>query len=188
MIHRVIIDVDAAKLTRLQMPPDPHRSTVCDDISCDGGWDDVYWSLDGTKLAFISTTRDHKKVNLRVADAASGAVRDVYEETSPTQFESTPMGSGGNWRYLAASNEFIWYSESDGWGHLYLYDMTTGKPKNRITTGEFAVWKVNNVDEKNRVIYFEAGGREKDQNPYYRHFYRVGFDGKNLKLLTPGGR
>ena len=185
MIHRVIIDVDAAKLTRLQMPPDPHRSTVCDDISCDGGWDDVYWSPDGTKLAFVSTTRDHKKVNLRVADAASGAVRDVYEETSPTQFESTPMGSGGNWRYLAASNEFIWYSESDGWGHLYLYDMTTGKLKNRITTGEFAVWKVNNVDEKNRVIYFEAGGREKDQNPYYRHFYRVGFDGKNLKLLTP---
>lgn len=185
MIHRVVIDVDAAKVTRLQMPPDPHRSTVCDDISCDGGWDDVYWSPDGTKLAFVSTTRDHKKVNLRVADAATGAVRDVYEETAATQFESTPMGNDGNWRYLPASNEFIWYSESDGWGQLYLYDITTGKLKNRITTGEFAVWKINKVDEKNRVIYFEAGGREKGRNPYFRHFYRVDFDGKNLKLLTP---
>ncbi|HSU24669.1 MAG TPA: prolyl oligopeptidase family serine peptidase, partial [Pyrinomonadaceae bacterium] len=185
MIHRVIIDVDAAKVTRLQMPPDPHRSTVCDDISCDGGFTDVYWSPDATKLAFVSTTRDHKKVNLRVADAATGAVRDVYEETSPTQFESTPMGSGGNWRYLPASNEFIWYSERDGWGHLYLYDITTGKLKNQITNGDFPVWNVDRVDEKNRIVYFEAGGREKGENPYYRHFYSVGFDGKTIKLLTP---
>src|SRR5439155_9922433 len=158
-IQRVIIDVDAAKVTRLQMAPDPHRSTQCDDISCAGSWDDVYWSPDASKLAFVSTSRDHKKENLRVADAASGAVRDVYEEVSPTQFES---GQGAvNWRYLPATNEFIWFTESDGWGHLYLYDLTTGKLKNRITSGEFAVWRIENVDEKNRVIYFNAGGREK---------------------------
>jgi dipeptidyl-peptidase-4 len=185
MIHRVIIDVDSAKVTPLQIAPDPHRSTVCDDISCDGGWNDVYWGPDAKTLAFVSTTRDHKKATLRVADAATGAVRDVYEETSPTQFESTPMGGGGNWRYLPASNEFIWYSESDGWGHLYLYDLSTGKLKNKITTGDFAVWDVSDVDEKNRVIYFEAGGREKGHDPYFSHSYRVRFDGKDLTLLTP---
>lgn len=185
MIRRVIIDVDSPKVLSLQMAPDAHRSTVCDDISCDGGWTDVFWGDDSKSLAFVSTTRDHKKANLRVADAANGAVRDVYEETSPTQFESTPMGSGGNWRYLSASNEIIWYSESDGWGHLYLYDAKTGKLKNRITTGEFAVWNVANVDEKDRVIYFEAGGREKGNDPYFGHVYSVGFDGKNLKNLTP---
>src|SRR5204862_4490717 len=72
MIERVIIDVDAAKVTRLQMPADPHRSTLCDDISCDndGGWDDVYWADDARTLAFVSTSRDHKKANLRVADAS----------------------------------------------------------------------------------------------------------------------
>lgn len=186
MIHRVIIDVDSAKVTRLQMQPDPHRSTVCDDISCDGGgaWSDTQWSADSKSLAFLSTTRDHKKANLRIADAATGAVREVYEEVSPTQFESTPMGSGGNWRYLSASNEFIWYSESDGWGHLYLYD-ENGKLKNKITTGDFAVWNVSAVDEKNRAIYFEAGGREQGHDPYFSHSYSVGFDGKNLTLLTP---
>ena len=185
MIHRVIIDVDKAKVTRLQMPPDPHRSTVCDDIACDGSWTDVQWGADSNTLGFVSTTRDHKKANLRVADAATGSVRDVYEETSPTQFESTPMGTGGNWRYLSATNEFIWYSESDGWGHLYLYNLVTGKLKNKITTGEFAVWNVSDVDERNRVIYFEAGGREKGHDPYFSHSYSVGFDGKNLTLLTP---
>ncbi|MFM9905121.1 MAG: DPP IV N-terminal domain-containing protein [Pyrinomonadaceae bacterium] len=182
-IRRVIIEVDTPKVVSLKMAADPHRSTQCDDISCDGGWDDVYWSADTKTLAFVSTSRDHKKENLRVADAATGVVRDVYEEISPTQFES---GQGTtSWRYLPASNEFIWFSESDGWGHLYLYDVTTGKLKNRITSGEYAVWNISNVDEANRVIYFTAGGREKGNDPYFGHTYSVGFDGKNLKLLTP---
>jgi len=185
MIERVIIDVDAAKVTRLQMPADPHRSTLCDDISCDGSWDDVYWAADSMSLAFVSTSRDHKKENLRVADAATGAVRDVYEEVSPTQFESSPMGGGGaNWRYLAATNEFIWYTERDGWGHLYLYDLATGKLKNQITAGEFPVWHIEHVDEKNRTIFFTGGPMDKSRNPYFRHFYRVGFDGAGLALLT----
>jgi dipeptidyl-peptidase 4 len=185
MIQRVIIDVDNPKVIRLQLPPDPHRSTQCDDVSCvfNGPWDDVYWSQDAKTLAFVSTSRDHKKENLRVADAATGSVREVYEEVSPTQFES---GKGTvNWRYLPATNEFIWFTERDGWGHLYLYDLATGKLKNQITSGDWAVWRVLKVDDKNRVMYFEAGGREKGNDPYFGHFYRVGFDGKNLTLLTP---
>jgi dipeptidyl aminopeptidase/acylaminoacyl peptidase len=182
-IQRVIIDVDNPRVVRLKMDPDQHRSTQCDDVSCDGGWDDVYWSPDGTKLAFVSTSRDHKKENLRVADTATGNIRDVYEETSATQFES---GQGSvNWRYLPGSNEFIWFTERDGWGHLYLYDLTTGKLKNKITTGDFAVWRVLKVDEKSRVVYFLAGGREKGADPYFGQFYSIGFDGKNLRLLTP---
>ena len=48
MIERVVIDVDRKKVVRLKMPPDQHRSTICDDVSCgrDGGWDDVQWSAD----------------------------------------------------------------------------------------------------------------------------------------------
>jgi len=89
-----------------------------------------------------------------------------------------------NWHYLPASNEVIWFSERDGWAHLYLYDLATGKLKNQITSGEFAVTEVLKVDEKNRMIYFRADGREKS-NPYFSHLYRIGFDGKKLALLTP---
>jgi hypothetical protein len=78
----------------------------------------------------------------------------------------------------------IWCSERDGWSHLYLYDLATGKMKNQITSGEWAVTQVLRVDEKNRMIYFLADGREKG-NPYFSHLYRIGFDGKNLALLTP---
>ncbi len=52
------------------MSPDDHRSTLCDDISCGGGWEDVEWSADSKTLAFVSTPRDHKKANLRIADEA----------------------------------------------------------------------------------------------------------------------
>jgi dipeptidyl aminopeptidase/acylaminoacyl peptidase len=86
---------------------------------------------------------------------------------------------------LPASNEFIWWSQRDNWVHLYLYDLTTGALKNRITTGEGNVSEVVRVDEKARVIYFTANGREQGRDPYFQHFYRVGFDGRGLRLLTP---
>jgi dipeptidyl aminopeptidase/acylaminoacyl peptidase len=133
-------------------------------------------------LAFVSTSRDHKNEKLRMADVSTGAVREVYEESTNTQFES---GQGAtNWRYLPATNEFIWFTERDGWGHLYLYGLD-GKLKNQITKGDFAVWTVEKVDDTDRVIYFMAGGREPGRDPYFGHLYRVNFDGSGLQLLTP---
>jgi len=183
-IQRVIIEVDPPRVIRLKLPPDQHRSTLCDDVQCRGGeWADVEWTPDAKRLAFVSTSRDHKHAQLRIADAATGEIRDVLEETAATQFES---GQGRvNWRYLPASNEIIWYSERDNWGQLYLYDATTGKLKNQITTGDGPVTQLLKVDEKNRLLYFLADGKEKGRDPYFAHFYRIGFDGKNLTLLTP---
>jgi len=183
-IQRVIINLDGPKVIRPQMPPDQHRTTLCDDVECRGSdWDDVEWSPDATHLAFVSTSRDHKHEQLRVADAATGAVRDVFEETVATQYES---GWGRvNWHYLPGSNEVIWFSERDNWGHLYLYDLSSGHLKNQITSGDWVVTQLLHVDEKNRVLYFLADGREKSENPYFAHLYRIGFDGKNLSLLTP---
>lgn len=183
MIERVIIEVDKPKVIRLTMDPDQHRSTLCDDISCTGSFDDNEWSADGKTLAFVSSSRDHKIAEFKIADAATGKIRDVYTETVDTQYES---GQGTiNWKYLPESNEFIWYSERDDWGHLYLYDLSTGKLKNQITKGNFVVTQVVKVDRKKRVIYFNANGREAGRDPYFSHFYSVNFDGSGLKLLTP---
>jgi hypothetical protein len=178
MIERVLVDVDAAKVIRLKMPPDEHRGSLCDDLKCRGReWEDVQWSPDGRTLAFVSTSRDHKREDLRVADAATGAVRDVLHETVSTFFES---GNGRvNWRYLPGSNEVIWFSERDNWGHLYLYDLQTGKLKNQITSGEGNVTQLLRVDEQNRLLYFQAVGREKGRDPYFTHCYRIAFDGSS---------
>ena len=181
-IQRVIINVDTPKVIVLQVPPDPHRATLSDDISSSGTFDDVDWNEDASQLAFVSTSRDHKQEKFRIADAASGAVREIFEETVPTQYESGR--SAIDWRYLNKSNEIIWYSERDNWGHLYLYDALTGKLKNQITRGEWVVSRLLKVDEKKRLIYFLAVGRE-GGNPYFNHLYKVGLDGQHLTLLTP---
>ncbi len=182
-IYRVIIDVTNSSLVKLKTAADDHRSTLCDDISCGGSFDDNEWSADGTKLAFVSTPRDHKKATLRIADAITGDVRDILEETVATQYESG--WSDVNWRYLSATNEIIWFSERDNWGHLFLYDAATGKLKNQITKGNFVVTNVIKVDEKKRLIYFEGRGKEAGRNPYFKHYYCVDFAGKAIKLLTP---
>ncbi|HEY0929595.1 MAG TPA: DPP IV N-terminal domain-containing protein [Gemmatimonas sp.] len=184
MIHRVVIDLSAApKVVRFRMGPDEHRSSVCDHIACGGKLADVEWYPDGSKVAFLSNSRDHKIATLRVADAASGEVRDVLREEVATQFES---GDGDqNWRVLPASNEVIWFSERDDWGQLYLYDLNTGTLKNKITTGDGGVLGIERIDAKARTIWFTASGKEKGRDPYFRHLYRIGMDGKGLTLLTP---
>ncbi|RPD47702.1 S9 family peptidase [Hymenobacter sediminis] len=181
-IERVVIEVDNPKVVRFQVAPDPHRGTLSDDISSSGTFDDVDWGPDTQELAFVSTSRDHKEEKFRIADATTGAVREVFTETVATQYES---GQGAiNWRYLPKSKEIIWYSERDNWGHLYLYDAGTGKVKRQITKGNWVVTKLLRVDEQKRELYFLADGRGPG-NPYFTHLYRIGLDGKNLKLLTP---
>ncbi len=181
-IQRVIINVDTPKVIVLQIPADPHRATLSDNISSSGTFDDVNWNGNATKLAFVSTSRDHKNEKFRIADAATGAVREVFEETVPTQYES---GWGSiNWKYLDKSNEIIWFSERDNWGHLYLYDAATGKVKNQITKGNFVVTRMINVDEKARMIYFIADGLEAE-NPYFSQLCKIGFDGNHFAVLTP---
>jgi dipeptidyl-peptidase-4 len=184
MIHRVIVNVDEKKVVRFKIDPDQHRSTLCDNLACRGGaWDDVQWNPDSSNVAFVSTSRDHRKEQLRIADASTGAVHEVLEETVPTFFES---GNGRiNWRYLPVSNEIIWFSERDNWGQLYLYDLQSGKLKNQITSGEGNVTQLLRVDEKQRLLIFQGVGREKGRDPYFTHLYRIGMDGKNATLLTP---
>ena len=184
MIQRVVIDVDTPRVVRFQMPPDPHRSTLCDHVICRGTeWADVQWYPDGSHIAFVSTSRDHKHEVFRVADVANGTVRDVFREDVATQYES---GNGMvNWRALPASNEVMWFSERDDWGQLYLYDLTTGQLKSRITSGEGNVAQLRRVDEKSRTLWFVGNAKERGRDPYFRHFYKIGMDGRGLTLLTP---
>src|SRR5262245_51952845 len=185
MIHRVVIDVETGRIVRFKMGADQHRSTLCDDLACRGEWRALQRTPDGSPVAFVSTSRDHRHEQLRVADAATGNIREVMEEKAETFFES---GNGRvNWRYLPASREILWFSERDNWGHLYLHDLQTGREKRQITSGEGNVTQLLRVDEANRMLYFVGVGVEKGRDPYFRHLYRISMDGGSPKLLTPAG-
>lgn len=182
MIERVIINVEQPKVIDLNIPADFHRATLGDDIMEGSVLADAQWKDDGSEFAFVSSSRDHKNAKFRIANAATGEVKDVFEETVSTQFESGQKSI--SWRYLPSSNEVIWYSERDNWGHLYLYDSKNGQLKNQITKGDYVVSEILKIDKKNRRIYFLAAGLDK-KNPYFQHFYSIDYDGKNFKDLTP---
>ena len=184
MIQPVVIDVETGKMVRLKIAPLEHRSMECDDISCDGDgrWTDAVFSADDAHLAFVATSRDHKDEDVKVADTMTGDVRQVYHEHVDSYYG---WQSRADWKYLPASDEFLWVSERSNWAQIYLYDLKTGKLKGAVTHGDGPVSDIVRVDEKNRVIYFTALGKEKGEDPYFENYYRVGFDGSNQQRLTP---
>ena len=183
-IERVIIHLgNKPKTVRLKMEKDFQRGTTTDHIADrNNELLDAQWNKEGSKFAFVSSSRDHKIAHLQIADAQTGIVTSIHKEKVATFYESGVNNE--NWKVLFDSNEFIWYSEKTNWGHIYLYDLETKKLKNQITSGAFIVKQIKHIDAKNRLIYFSAGGKEKG-NPYHNYDYKINFDGTNLTNLTP---
>jgi dipeptidyl aminopeptidase/acylaminoacyl peptidase len=176
MISRVVIDVDTGKVTRLLMGPDFHRAMSEDNI--DMG--EYLWSPDGTRLGFVSTDRFHKNSIAKLADTTNGEVRTLFTETEQTHVQTRVQ-----WQILWDTNEVLWYSQRDGTAQMYLYDLKSGQLKNPITSGAGPITRIARLDRATRTMWFEAAGKEKGQDPYFTHFYRVGLDGKNFVSLTP---
>jgi len=176
MITRVIIDVDTGKLTKLLMGPDFHRAMSEDNL--DMG--EYLWSPDGTRLGFVSTDRFHKWSTAKLADTTTGEVRTLFTETEKTHVQTRVQ-----WQILWDSNEVLWYSQRDGTAQMFLYDLRTGQLKNQITSGVGPITRIARLDRATRTMWYDAVGKEKGQDPYYTHLYRIGLDGKNNVSLTP---
>lgn len=131
------------------------------------------------KLYFTATNRDFRAIDVCAADTSSGASKTLIEERSNVWLSFKPL------RLTENGRELVWWSEREGWGHYYLFD-GTGKLKKQITSGEFVTDQIVSLDEKSRTLYFTANGRERGEDPYYTHLYRINLDGSGLQLLSPG--
>jgi dipeptidyl-peptidase 4 len=146
----------------------------------------VWWSKAGDAVWYLGMKRGGLEARLTRVDLATGKTRNAITETSDTFLATNANAfNGANVHVLSSGGEAIWYSERDGWGHLYLYDTMTGRVKRRLTRGNWVATDLVRVDEATRTVYFAAAGREAGRNPYYRHLYRVGLDGGAPQLLTP---
>jgi dipeptidyl-peptidase 4 len=144
----------------------------------DEPWRSLWLSESPDKVYYQRASRDLKRIDVVVADAVTGESTTLIEERLNTYLETQRLELLGN-------GDFIWWSERDGWGHLYRFG-PDGKLKNRLTKGPWSVRRVLGIDEKSGVVYFLANGREDGEDPYYSHVYRVNLDGTNLRLLDPG--
>jgi dipeptidyl aminopeptidase/acylaminoacyl peptidase len=135
-------------------------------------------SDDADRVYFWRRSRDQHQVDVCVADATTGDVTVLIEERLNTYVEHQGIE-------LLASGDVLWWSERDGWGHVYRYG-PDGTLKHRLTEGPWRVEGVLGVDETRGLVYFGGNGRVPGEDPYYMHVYRVGLDGAGLTLLTPG--
>jgi dipeptidyl-peptidase 4 len=134
----------------------------------------------------IRFDRYFKRVELVRLDFRTAMARVILTEEAPsTYLDLHPIITvTPNVRTLERSGEVIWFSELDGWGHLYLYDLATGVLKNRITQGEWLVRDIVHVDEVTRRVFFLAGGLDQQADPGRRVLCVASLDGSGFKVLS----
>ena len=137
------------------------------------------WQGDNNRLFVTRYSRDLHRIDVCTYTVGEDSIVPIVKERMNTYQETRPI------HVLNGGKEFIQWSERDGWAHLYLYD-DKGNLKNRITEGPWHVEQVLKIDEATRTVYFMANGKEKDENPYYEHLYKVNVNGSGLKRLTTG--
>jgi dipeptidyl aminopeptidase/acylaminoacyl peptidase len=148
----------------------------------------LHWSRDGRRVAWAQEDRGHQRFRLFDVDVQTGEVRTPLDEKSETFIWTAHTENLRlelvNW--LDKTDEIIYVSERDGWRHLYLIDAANGGACSQITKGEWVLRGIDRIDEDTRQIWFNAGGKNTDQDPYFLHYYRVNFDGSGLVALTEG--
>ena len=137
------------------------------------------WMGDNGNFYFTRQSRDQKRVDICHVNIASGECKVILHEELNTYVETRGV------EFFNNDSEFVFWSERDGWAHLYLYS-ADGTLKNQITRGEYHVDQILGVDPAKRVVYFTACGKEDGINPYYMYAYSANLDGSNVKLLNKG--
>jgi dienelactone hydrolase len=163
---------------------------ACDDDLLAGllttGTDALTWGTGEECVYLFSHAPGQRSAALWRIEVATGERRVVLSESDNPIYEpNTFLYSLPLVRVLPRSNEVIWFSQRDGWGHLYRYDLETGACLNPITAGNLVVRDLLRVDEDRREVLFLAGCGEGGGNPYWRKLYRASLDGGDQVLLTP---
>ena len=171
-----VLDRESRSNVRVALDPAPAQAS----------WNlssrDSVWNANSTRAYLTTMSRGSKVAAVLEVNAATGAVRRLAADSARTFVESgNPVDPTPT--YVTEDGETIFWSERDGWGHLYRND-STGKLKNRITEGPWQVGTIVAVDEKAKRVWFTARGRENDAFLYYAQLYAVNFDGSGLQRLT----
>lgn len=147
----------------------------------------VWWSSDSRNAYFVDITRGQKQARVVEFNTQTGATRVLFKEISETFIDlNLDFENPASLIPLPRTNELIWFSERSGWAQLYLYDLSTGVLKNRITHGDWVVREVLHFDPEKREVFIQIAGRVEDRNPYYRELCRVNVDTSEMVILATG--
>lgn len=165
------VKINAFKDQDLIMQPDV-RTT-------DDQFDEFYgsrWLGDDNGFYLTRMSRDLKRMDICYVGVDSDSTRTVISERMNTYVESRQT------RLLDVGRKLIHWSERNGWANLYLYN-ADGTLIRNLTEGAYHVDDVLAVNEKEGYVLFRACGKEKGENPYQMHVYRVSLQGGEPKML-----
>ena len=147
----------------------------------------AWWSSDSKYAYFVDIERGDKKVRVIEFNVNTGSTRMVFEETSSTHVRLSYSRDNCALLFpIPGSDELIWYSDRDGWAHLYLYDLKSGQLKNAVTSGDWVVRELLYFDENRREIWIQTCGRVARRDPYYLDVCRVNIDTGELISIASG--
>lgn len=165
------VKINAFKDQDLIMQPDV-RTT-------DDQFDEFYssrWLGDDNGFYLTRMSRDLKRMDICYVGVDSDSTRTIISERMNTYVESRQT------RLLDSGRKMIHWSERNGWANLYLYN-ADGTLIRNLTEGAYHVDDVLAVNEKEGYVLFRACGKEKGENPYQMHVYRVSLQGGEPKML-----
>ena len=133
----------------------------------------------------LRLNRDQNEVDLLYGDPTSGDIDTILEEENDSYIEVETGFSDvatGTLTYLADGEHFVWRSDRDGYGHLYLYE-NDGDFVTQVTSGPWDVTDFHGVDERTGMAYVTTTA----EGPLERHLYRVAVPFPGRALPTNGG-
>ncbi len=135
----------------------------------------VTWSPDEKYIYVGILSREQNHLLLNQYNAKTGEkVKTLFEEHNDKYVHPThPLA------FLPNSNtEFIWWSEKDGYQHLYLYN-TDGKEVKQLTKGSWVVNELIGFNRSNNTIVITAS----KESPLEKHAYTVSLENGKLTRI-----
>ncbi len=133
------------------------------------------WTPDEKYILIAELNRGQNDMSLNVYDAQSGAyVRTILNEKNNNWVEPEHAAYFPN----PKSNNFVWFSEKDGFQNLYYYSIE-GKLIQQLTNNKFPAREIVGNNANGTEIYFSATG----ENPTNMLAYKVDLKGKQT-LIT----
>ncbi|TWU56349.1 DUF885 family protein [Rubripirellula reticaptiva] len=170
--HQLLfVDVESATPLKVDLP------------MFDFGRPNLRW-CDGNELLIEKVDRGHQRFRLFRVDPLTNTVLTPIDEQTETFIWTIHRTSMPLISYLSSSDEVIYSSERDGYRHLYLIDTAKEAAWKPITSGDWLVRDIIDVDEAKRTLDLIVGEYHDDQDPYHQHVIRIGFDGDHETALT----
>ena len=169
-VELYVMDPDGKNQVKVNLADFQHPSVYTDGDPTDFYLARVDWAPDGSALYVQRQNREQTVLDMLKVDPETGDVAPVFTERAAVADYWVNLGDDYK---LLEDGSLVWWSERDGFGHLYLYSGSDGwKSSRQLTRGAFVVTKLVGVDQEAGRLFYLATSEE---DPLEQHIYALDY-------------